>query len=128
MFLLYAKLRASEIYFNYIADHLLLPHFKLFSKTKRGLQLVSLIYFLHNSWYILLTDKISLSGCLNSWDIGQYVYYSCLLTRLSCHKFWNLSYLSNQAVFSTWPKCHDKNLNTLRTKIAFKIKSIFHNF
>ena len=30
-------------------------------------------------------------------DIGQYVY--CRLWR---HKFWNLPYNSNQAVFSTW--------------------------
>ena len=38
--------------------------------------------------------------------------------------------LSNWAVFSTWPESHDKNLNILRTKRAFKveIKSIFQNF
>ena len=32
------------------------------------------------------------------WDIGQYVYCNCLLTRLWYHKFWNWLYLSNQAV------------------------------
>ena len=32
------------------ADHLLLPHVKLFKKTKRGLELVSLSHFLHNFW------------------------------------------------------------------------------
>ena len=31
-------------------------------------------------------------------------------------------YLSNQAVFPTWPKSRDKNLNILRTKRAFKMK------
>ena len=34
----------------------------------------------------------------------------------------NLINLSNQAAFSAWPKSQDKNLNILRTKIAFKIK------
>ena len=52
-------------------DHLLLPHLRLFKKnTKRGQELVSLPYFLHDfgreffSCYILLTDQISLFGCL----------------------------------------------------------------
>ena len=31
-------------------------------------------------------------------------------------------YFSNQAVFPTWPKSRDKNLNILRTKWAFKMK------
>ena len=31
-------------------------------------------------------------------DIGQYVYYICLLTSLWRHKVWNWSYLFNQAV------------------------------
>ena len=65
-------------------DHLLLPIIKLFLKTRRGLELVSLPHFVHYFWktffcYILLTDQITLSGCLcfmvafASWDIGQYV-------------------------------------------------------
>ena len=33
----------------------------------------------------------------------------------------NLIFLINQSDFSTWPKSHDKNLNILRTKRAFKI-------
>ena len=36
-----------------------------------------------------------------SWDIWQYEYCNCLITRLWLHKFWNSLYLSNQAVFST---------------------------
>ena len=31
-------------------------------------------------------------------------------------------HLSNQAVFPTWPKSHDKKLNILRTERAFKMK------
>ena len=58
-----------------------------------------------------------------SWDIGQYVYCNCLLTRLWRYKFWNWPYFSNQAVFSIiWPKSQDKNVNILRTKRAFKMK------
>ena len=45
-----------------------------------------------------------------------------LLTRLWRHGFWNELYLSNWAVFSTWPKSHDKNSNILRTKRDFKVK------
>ena len=43
------------------------------------MELVSLPHFGHDFWkkyfspYILLNDQISLSGCLYSWDIGQYV-------------------------------------------------------
>ena len=33
------------------------------------------------------------------WDVVQYVYCNCLLTMLRRHEFWNLPYLSNQAVF-----------------------------
>ena len=32
-------------------------------------------------------------------DVGQYVYWNCLLTRLWRHKFSNWPYLSNQVVF-----------------------------
>ena len=65
-----------------------------------------------------------------SWDIRQYVYCNCLLTRLWHHKFWNWPYVSNQAVFSTWTKSQDKNSNILRKKKSFQseIKSIFHHF
>ena len=43
-------------------------------------------------------------------------YHVILLDVENCH------YLSNQAVFSTWLKSQDKNLNILRMTRAFKIK------
>ena len=47
---------------------LALPHITLFQKTKRGLEPVSLIHFLHDLWreifLFLLPDQISMSGCL----------------------------------------------------------------
>ena len=40
-----------------------------------------------------------------------------------------LTYLSNHAVFSTWLKCQDKNLNILRMKRALRWnKKRFHHF
>ena len=48
LFLFFAKLRTIETDSNLAADHLLLPHIKLFQKTKRGLELVYLPSFLHD--------------------------------------------------------------------------------
>ena len=48
LFLLFAKLRTIESDWNKAADHLLLPHIKLFQKTKRGLELFSLPHCLHD--------------------------------------------------------------------------------
>ena len=39
---------AIEIYWNKVAEHLLLPHIKFFKKIKRDLELVSLPNFHHN--------------------------------------------------------------------------------
>ena len=55
------------------------------------------------------------------WDIWQYLYcdclsYSCGVTNFEvCFRF-----LINP--FSAWPEIQNKNWNTLRTKIAFKVK------
>ena len=58
--------RIIEIYWNWAVDYLLLPHTKLFKKTKRSLELVSLRHFLHEKCFsccVLLPDQISLSCC-----------------------------------------------------------------
>ena len=95
LFIMNAKLRNIEIYWNQLAYHLLLPHIKLFKKTQRGLELVSLPQFLNNFWrrILLLLYFINWPNfivyCLYSWDIWQLVYCNCLLTRMRCHKFWN---------------------------------------
>ena len=54
------------------------------------------------------------------WDIGQYMYCNCLLTRLWRQKLYNYSCISNQSDFSRWPKSQHKNVNILRTERAFK--------
>ena len=46
------------------------------------------------------------------------MYCDCLLTGLWRYK----SHFSNQAVFSTWPRSQDRDLNILQTKRAFKMK------
>ena len=61
------------------------------------------------------------------WDIRQYVYCSCLLTRMWCHEYLNYDYLSNKTVFAAWSKSQDKKLNILKTKSVFnEMKSVFH--
>ena len=61
------------------------------------------------------SEELKLSMSLRLW---RHDFWSLNL------KSWNLnheSYLSNQAVFPTWPKSHDKNLNLLRMKGAFEM-------
>ena len=99
-FLFYPKLRAIEINWSQTAGHLLVLHITFFYKTKRGLELVFLTYFLHDlknnislfTFYYII--KLHCLFILTSWDIGQYAYSNCLLTKLWRHKF-----LCNQPVF-----------------------------
>ena len=82
-------------------------------------------WFLQKSICFAMFYYLTKFHCLvvsTSWDIRKYMYRNCLLARLWSHKFWDSSYLSNQAVYPTWPKSHDKNLNILRRKRAFKMK------
>ena len=75
--------------------------------------------------YILLTDQISLVA-LTSWDIGQNLYYNCLLTRLWRHKF------DINLIFLIKPFCcltsEDKNVTILKTKKAFEVNKYFLSF
>ena len=70
---------------------------------------------------IQLISKFNCLIAFTSWDNGQCVHCSCLLTRL-----WNINLEVNLIFlirsFSTQPKSRDKNLNVLRTKITFKVK------
>ena len=60
-----------------------------FKKQKDVWNFVSLPHFLHNFWrkifFFVIFYQQTKFHCLvafNSWDIVQYVYYNCLLTRL----------------------------------------------
>ena len=77
-----SKLRTIKIYWNYGADHLLLPHIKFFLKDKKrpGTRLPASFsaWFLKKniSHTILLTNQILLSGCLyflRYWAICVYL-------------------------------------------------------
>ena len=67
---------------------MLLPDVKLFKKAKRGLELVSLPYFMHDisrikffSCYILLTDQILWTDCcyfLRFWTIQYFILFFCI--------------------------------------------------
>ena len=53
-------------------------------------------YFLRNVTHAIFFELTKLH-CLiifTSWDIGQYMYYDSLLTRLWCHEIWNLPSLT----------------------------------
>ena len=54
-------------------------------------------------------------------DIGQYVYYNCLITRLGHHKIWNkLIFLIKP--FRSMTKKSRQKLNILSRKRAFEVK------
>ena len=100
LFLLYAKLRAVEIYQNVAASHFLVPLIKLFPKTERGLEPASLSHFLNDfsrkKIYLLTSYELIRFHCLvafRSLDNGQYVYYNCLLTRLFINQFLSVALL-----------------------------------
>ena len=104
-------------------DTLLILNFDFIDK---GLGIVTPAHFVFDFSPKMLLMLYSINWpnfiAFTSWDIGQYVYCNCLSTSLWRYGFWNYSYLSNQVVFSTWPVSHDKNLNILRMKRAFKVK------
>ena len=63
------------------------------------------------SCYILLTDQIPLSDCFNWWDIKQYVYCNCLLTRLWRHKIRNQRYTNADLKFSLYVRVNIKTIS-----------------
>ena len=109
---------------------MLLPHIRFFEKSEKGLEQVSQTHFLHILgrkkfilfYCILLIDQVSLSECLyfvRCWAISVLQLFVNQAVTSWILKF---TLLSNQVLFSTWPKSLDKNLNISRTKRAFKIK------
>ena len=99
---------------------------KGFSKTKRGLDLVSLHLFLNDFWrkIFLLLYSITWSSFIVLLPLLRDILgNTCIVIvcKLGCDviKF-EISLLSNQTVFLTWPKIQDKNLNILITKDEIK--------
>ena len=75
------------------ANHLLWPYTKIFLKRRRGLEIVSLLYFLHDCWIKMFLILCSMNWpnfiAFTSWDIGHYIYYNYLFTRLWRRNFLN---------------------------------------
>ena len=102
---------------------------KAFLKKQSYLELVSVYHFLHDFW-----GKIFLLFYSINWPnfivwlpllrkiLSNMCIVNCFGTKFWRHKFWNYLYISNQAVFSTWPKSQDQKLNIFRTKKDFKMK------
>ena len=119
LLLLHSQLRTIEIYRNSATDHLLLPHIKQFSITKRGLELVSLSRFLHGAWFwrnrsLVIFYYLTRFGFLvifTSWDIGQYVYCNCFLNRLWHH---------NHPVFFYMTKVSRQKFNYVGNEKSFQ--------
>ena len=126
--LFYARFRTIKIFLKWAVHHLLLPLIKFVLFKKRNLKLASTFLFLYDFFLNIslvifyCPTKFHCLVVFTSWDNGHYVYCSCLLNRLWRHKFWHEPYLSNEAVFSTWPESQNKNLNILRTKKIFEMK------
>ena len=82
----------------------LLPHAILINKKRSGTSLPASFSarFFKKNISLVIFYYLTKSHCLvvfTSWDIGQFVYYSYLLTSLWGQKFCIWPYLSNQAVF-----------------------------
>ena len=95
MSLLYVQIKGYRNILKSSWGSLAFTSYKTFWKTKIVLALVSLPRFPHHFWkkyfacYILLTEVHCLLA-FSLWDIGQYLYCSCLLTRL-----WRVSFEIN---------------------------------
>ena len=120
------KIKCSAAWFHYIAIAFKLAYnrnklFKTwyywsrdmlnFDILDEGLRIVSPAHFVYDfsTKMFLMLYSINWPNFIafTSWDIGQYVYCNCLLTRLWRHKFQNQPDLSNQSVF-----IHDQKVKT----------------
>ena len=102
LFILYVKLRAFKIYKTKLHPTYIYLIWSFSEKFKKKYTSLVIFYYL-------------LSGCLYFLRYWTICVYNWWLTRRWHHEFWHYSYLSNQAVFSTWSKNRDKNLYILRT-------------
>ena len=126
-FLLFAKLRTIESDWNWAAYYLLLPWGKAFlkSKKKSGTSLPASFsaWVLKKNISLVIFYYLSKFQCLivfTLWDIGQYVYCHCVLTRLWRHKFYlilNLIFLIKP--FFNMTKKSRQNVKYLENEKSF---------
>ena len=83
------------------------------------------VWFFKKNFYHVIFCWLTKFHCLivfSSWNIGQFVYFNCLLTRFWRHKILKLTLSFESSHFSLSRNSQDKNINILRTKRAFKVK------
>ena len=76
LFCCMSKSRTTKTYWNWVTNHLFFIHIKLFSKTERGLKLVSMSHFQHDIW-----RKISLQLCSST--SPNFIFWLLLLLEIS---------------------------------------------
>ena len=111
---------------------LTLTSYKAFLKKQKEIWKKS--WYSFSAWFLEKNNSVDVFyyltkfQCLvafTSWDIWQYEYCICFLTRLWRYKFWNWPDFSNHAFFLQDKKIKDKNLNILRIKLLRWDKKAF---
>ena len=98
------------------------------SQKERGLELVSLPHFLHDSWrrIFLLLYYINWPNFIDWLPLLSEILGNISIAVVCWPVYdiinFEINLISNQSNFSIWPKIQDKNLNILRRKRAFKMK------
>ena len=126
----HAKMWAIKILSNEAVDKLLLPHIKLFSKAKRGLELVSLPHLLHDFWRKIFFLLYSINWpSFTVWlpllpEILCNICTAIVVNQVDCDVInfeINLIFLIKSGFFYD-QKVKTKNSNILRRKRTFKVK------
>ena len=105
----------------------LLPHIKIFWKVKRGLEIVSLPYFLHDFWrkIFLLLHSINWSNFI-FWLLLLHEILGSMCMVIACQPGCEaIDFEINIFLikpFFNMTRSHDKSINILSTKRVFKMK------
>ena len=102
-----------NIYWNYAANNFLLPHIRLFWKTKRVLELVFLAHFLHEFWrkYFIIWFSLLL-------EILEVFVSQVVASQISKLR---LAFLSS--LFTTWPKFSKCKCKITKMSLSLKVNS-----
>ena len=72
--------------------------------------------------YSLYIDQVSLSGCFSFLRHSAICVLQLFVKQVVTSWILNLTLYFHSSCYSAWPKSHDKRLNILKTKMAFKMK------
>ena len=102
-------------------------------KTKTGLELVSLPYFLHNFWrkiflrlYFYWLTKVHCLFACTPWDIGQYVCCNLFVSQIVTLSIWKITLVFFSRRFPTWLKKSEQKFKYLKSLFPLiSIKFLF---